>query len=328
MDAGRHRPRLSVGGPRRAGRPDARRSAGRCRPLGTAGCGRRGRRDRRQRARLCGMADFPGRAGRRGAACRRELRARPGHRRDQPRPGRPCRDRRAARPQCALRRPSATALRQRQWARADISSRRGPSFSSRLPCSSRPCSRFAACRREEIDPERAHGDTPQRSADKSPVDLRSLLRKRPLLIFARLHHAVPSRQRRHASADGQRADDALEPMGDGADRRLHRRAAIVVALFSPWVGRQAQAMGTAAVLLCGLRRAADPRPAVCHGDRPYLLVAVQLLDGMTAAVFGVMVPLDHRRPHARHRTLQSGPGHRRHHDRASARRSAPRSPAT
>ena len=41
----------------------------------------------------------------------------------------------------------------------------------------------------------------------------------------RLPAAVPSRQRRHAAVDGQRRDHALEPMGDGADRGLYRRAA-------------------------------------------------------------------------------------------------------
>ncbi len=52
---------------------------------------------------LCGVADLPGRADRRGPARAGELRARPGHRRDQPRPRRPRRDRRAARPQRPLR---------------------------------------------------------------------------------------------------------------------------------------------------------------------------------------------------------------------------------
>ena len=43
--------------------------------------------------------------------------------------------------------------------------------------------------------------------------------------LCRLPAAVSSRQRRHAAADGQRRDHALEPMGDGADRGLYRRAA-------------------------------------------------------------------------------------------------------
>ena len=76
----------------------------------------------------------------------------------------------------------------------------------------------------EIDPELAHGSRAaagedaarrlaQPAAQAAAVDLR------------RLHHAVPSRQRRDAAADGERPDHALGRMGDGADRRLHRGAA-------------------------------------------------------------------------------------------------------
>ena len=64
---------------------------------------------------------------------------------------------------------------------------------------------------------------------------------------------------------------------------------IVVALISPWVGRR-PSCGAAAPFLLRLRRGADPRRAVCDRADPYLLVAVQLLDGITAAVFTVMMP--------------------------------------
>ena len=55
-----------------------------------------------QRACLCAVADLSGGGGGRDAACAGELRAGPGDRRDQPRPGRTARDRRAARAQCPL----------------------------------------------------------------------------------------------------------------------------------------------------------------------------------------------------------------------------------
>ena len=67
---------------------------------------------------------------------------------------------------------------------------------------------------------------------------------------------------------------------------------IIVAAVSPWVGRQAQIWGRRPFLLLGIRRAADARAAVRDGDRSGLsLVAVQVLDGITAAALGVMVPL-------------------------------------
>ena len=65
---------------------------------------------------------------------------------------------------------------------------------------------------------------------------------------------------------------------------------LVVALVSPWVGRSAQRYGRRPLLLLGF--AAVPLRAVLFATvtDPYLLVAVQLLDGITAAAIGVMVP--------------------------------------
>jgi MFS family permease len=66
---------------------------------------------------------------------------------------------------------------------------------------------------------------------------------------------------------------------------------LVVAALSPWVGRQAQSWGRRPLLLLGF--AALPVRGVLFAtvSDPNLLVAVQILDGLTAAVFGVMVPL-------------------------------------
>jgi MFS family permease len=64
-----------------------------------------------------------------------------------------------------------------------------------------------------------------------------------------------------------------------------------VALFSPWVGRQAQAWGRRPILLAGF--AALCVRGVLFGAvaNPYAVVAVQVLDGVAAAAIGVMVPL-------------------------------------
>jgi MFS family permease len=66
---------------------------------------------------------------------------------------------------------------------------------------------------------------------------------------------------------------------------------IVVAALSPWVGRQAECWGRRPMLLLGF--AALPVRGILFATvkDPNLLVAVQLLDGLTASVFGVMVPL-------------------------------------
>jgi MFS family permease len=65
----------------------------------------------------------------------------------------------------------------------------------------------------------------------------------------------------------------------------------IVAALSPWVGRQAQRWGRRPVLILGF--CALPLRAVLFAgvSSPYLLVPVQMLDGISAAVFGVMLPL-------------------------------------
>jgi len=142
---------------------------------------------------------------------------------------------------------------------------------------------------EEIDPERAHGSLPP--AAKPPIDLRSLLQKRTLLIFGAcllLFHL---------------ANAAMLPlMGSVLTMRSSQWATVligaclvgpqlVVAVFSPWVGRQAERWGRRPLLIAGF--AALPVRGLLFAtvSDPYLLVAVQLLDGLTGAVLAVMVPL-------------------------------------
>ena len=217
---------LTVGGLVALVGPDARRRAGRRRAVRAAGRRPRDRGHQRQRAHLCDLADFSGGAGCRQPACRGELRAGAGDRRHQPRPGRPCRHRRTARPQCPLR-----VDRQRPRRRGDGRMRlfllgaRGL-HRHRAAARSRRCWRFARIspqrdrsragpwrRRRSAAPDTAAGRVLGSAAAAPAADLR------------RLHPAVPSRQRRDAAADGQRPDHALEPMGDRADRGLHRGAA-------------------------------------------------------------------------------------------------------
>ena len=143
---------------------------------------------------------------------------------------------------------------------------------------------------DEIDPARAHGSSSP-SAAKPPIDLKSLLQKRSLLIFGLcllLFHL---------------ANAAMLPlMGSVLTTRSSQWATVligaclvgpqlVVALFSPWVGRQAERWGRRPLLIAGF--AALPLRGLLFAtvSDPYLLVAVQLLDGLTGAVLAVMVPL-------------------------------------
>ena len=143
----------------------------------------------------------------------------------------------------------------------------------------------------EIDPERAHGATPRQRADKPPVKPGDLMRNRPLLIFAGcllLFHL---------------ANAAMLPlMGSVVTMRSAQWATLLiaacivvpqllVAASSPWIGRRAQIWGRRPMLLIGF--AALPIRGILFASvtNPQLLVVVQLLDGVTAAVLSVMVPL-------------------------------------
>ena len=65
----------------------------------------------------------------------------------------------------------------------------------------------------------------------------------------------------------------------------------IVAILSPWVGMRAQIWGRRPLLLIGF--AALPIRGLLFAliSDPSLLLAVQILDGVTASVFAVMVPL-------------------------------------
>jgi MFS family permease len=143
----------------------------------------------------------------------------------------------------------------------------------------------------EIDPERAHGGVVRPRDNRPPPKFADLLRQRPLMILAgcvMLFHL---------------ANAAMLPlMGSVVTMRSSQWATVliaacivvpqvVVAALSPWVGRQAEYWGRRPMLLLGF--AALPVRGILFatvGD-PNLLVVVQLLDGLTAAVFGVLVPL-------------------------------------
>lgn len=69
---------------------------------------------------------------------------------------------------------------------------------------------------------------------------------------------------------------------------------IIVAVMSPWVGRSSQRWGRRPILILGfmaLPIRALLFAAVSSISSPYLLVPVQAFDGISAAVFGVMLPL-------------------------------------
>ncbi|WP_442919332.1 MFS transporter [Methylobacterium sp. SyP6R] len=66
---------------------------------------------------------------------------------------------------------------------------------------------------------------------------------------------------------------------------------LVMALIAPAVGRAAQAYGRRPLLILGFAALPIRGLLFAYTDAPELLVAVQVFDGISAAVLGVMVPL-------------------------------------
>jgi predicted MFS family arabinose efflux permease len=143
----------------------------------------------------------------------------------------------------------------------------------------------------EVDPERAHGGLPEGDVAHVPAGLPAMVRKRPLFILA------------GCAMMFHMANAAMLPlMGSVVTMRSAEWATIliaacivvpqlVVALISPWVGYRAQLWGRRPFLLIAF--AALPIRGLLFAlvTDPYLLVVVQVLDGITAAALGIMVPL-------------------------------------
>jgi MFS family permease len=66
---------------------------------------------------------------------------------------------------------------------------------------------------------------------------------------------------------------------------------LIVALFAPWVGRRAEKQGRKPLLLVGFAALAIRAVLFALISNPYALIAIQILDGITAAVLGVMTAL-------------------------------------
>lgn len=143
----------------------------------------------------------------------------------------------------------------------------------------------------EVDPDRAHGGPVPQKTDHAPVDVGAVVRKPPLLILAGcalLFHMANA--------------SMLPLMGSVVTMRSSEWATIliaacivvpqlVVAIVSPWVGHQAQIWGRLPFLRLAFAALVFRALLFAVVKDPYLLVAVQILDGITAAALGVMVPL-------------------------------------
>ncbi|MBR0970691.1 MULTISPECIES: MFS transporter [Bradyrhizobium] len=146
-------------------------------------------------------------------------------------------------------------------------------------------------REEEVDIARCHGELPREAPVPGDTNIWHLIRQRPLIVFALSVLLL------------QLANAAMMPlMASAVTARSSQWATVlvafcivvpqaIVALLSPTVGRKAQAWGRRPLLLIGFAALAIRGLLFATVRDPYLLVLVQVFDGITAAVFAVMIPL-------------------------------------
>ncbi|CAL76256.1 putative permease of the major facilitator superfamily [Bradyrhizobium sp. ORS 278] len=147
-------------------------------------------------------------------------------------------------------------------------------------------------REHEIDVARAHGHAVQEDREVARLsNLLGLLRQRALLVFALGVFLL------------QLANAAMLPLMAGVVTTKSSEWApmliafcivvpqAIVALTSPSVGAVAQQWGRRPLLMLGFAALTIRGALFAVVHDPYVLVAVQIFDGVTAAVFAVMIPL-------------------------------------
>ena len=146
-------------------------------------------------------------------------------------------------------------------------------------------------RSDEIDFRRASGAEHTQADASQRVSHAALLKNRRLLIFAA------------CTVLFQVANASMLPLVTGmlAREGQHKAAPLIAALIivpqfavvllAPWVGKRAEESGRKPLLLVGF--AALPIRALFFAltDNPQALIVIQILDGITASVMGVMTPL-------------------------------------
>lgn len=150
---------------------------------------------------------------------------------------------------------------------------------------------LARIREREVDVARAHGAVPRTAPEAKSTSVLALVQERSLLIFAGSILLL------------QLANGAMLPLMAGVvTTRSSKWATVliaaciivpqaIVALTSPSVGRKAQQWGRRPLLLIGFAALVIRGVMFATVRDPYVLVLVQVFDGITAAVFAVMLPL-------------------------------------
>jgi MFS family permease len=150
---------------------------------------------------------------------------------------------------------------------------------------------LAQIRSADIDPELARGGVSKRVEGAWSGAINGIGRNRPLLIFAM------------AVVLFQLSNAALLPIMAGSltNRAPQYATAViaicilgpqfVVAVIAPWVGRTAQSWGRRRLLMLCFVPLCLRGAIFAASNDPFVIVTAQLLDGISAATLGVLVPL-------------------------------------
>ena len=146
-------------------------------------------------------------------------------------------------------------------------------------------------RQDELDPANCHGGVADERASGALAGLALLLRRRSLWVFI---GGIIFFQMANAPMLPLAGIQLTMEAGSWAVAAI--AACIVlpqflVAIFSPWVGRLARSIGRRPLLLAALGVLPVRGVLFAFFAAPGPIMAVQLLDGVSASVLGVLIPL-------------------------------------
>jgi MFS family permease len=151
---------------------------------------------------------------------------------------------------------------------------------------------IAHIRADEINPEEAHGSVPREApSDRRERSIAMLARNRPLLEFALVLALFQFANAAMLPLVGTYVTTQSSNWAPALIAACIVLPQIVVAAISPSIGRRAQIWGRRPLLLIGISALVLRGLLFAVVHDPHLLVLIQVLDGVTAAVFGVLVPL-------------------------------------
>lgn len=146
-------------------------------------------------------------------------------------------------------------------------------------------------REQEVDPIRADGGLNGTQPGYAPDSIGVLLRKRSLLILTFcifLFHAANAAMLPLVGTEMTVRSGAWATALVAACIVLPQ---LVVALIAPTIGRLAATIGRRPILILGFAALPVRAAVLALNSDPVVIIAVQLLDGLCAAVLGVLVPL-------------------------------------